>query len=405
MANFSYEVLTVGGKRSKGSIASDNREAAIAELKNGGSTVIRCEESGALSKDIQLGFMDKKPKPRDLAVFCRQFVSIIDAGVPVVTAFDMLGKQTENKKLRAAILDCKKTIEHGETLAAAMGQHADVFPPMFVTLVEAGEASGSLDTSFRRMAEQFEKEAVLKATIKKATTYPVVIGCIAIAAVVLLLTFVIPTFEDMLADLGTELPGLTKFVIALSRFLGSYWYILLVVVLALIFGIKYYKKTDSGQRFFGNLAIKFFATKNLTVKSASAAMARTLSTLLGSGLPLMDALQITSGTMTNIWFKEQILKARDQVMVGSALSKQFEEGGLFPPMVYQMISIGEETGDIDGMLNKLAEYYEDEVQEATQQLMALLEPLIILFLAVMVGGIVLSVILPMASMYNGLNNL
>lgn len=405
MSNYSYEVLSSAGKRTKGSISGDSREAVITELKSGGNTVIRVDEAGALGKDVELSFLEKKPKARDLAVFCRQFVSIIGAGVPVLSAFEMLGEQTENKILRAAINDCKKTIEHGETLASAMGQHKDIFPQMFITLVQAGEASGSLDISFTRMAEQFEKEALLKATIKKAAMYPIVIFCIAIAAVILLLTFVVPTFEEMLTDLGTELPGLTKFVLALSRFFQSYWAVFLVVIVALVIGIKTFKKSDVGRHFFGKLTTKFGPTKNLVVKSASAQMARTLSTLIGSGLPLMDALQITSGTMTNVWFEEEILKARDQVMVGAPLAKQFREGGLFPPLVYQMISIGEETGDIDSMLNKLAEYYENEVQEATQQLMALLEPMIILILAVMVGGIVLSVILPMASMYNGLNNL
>jgi len=405
LANFSYEVLSSAGKRAKGSITGDNREAVMAELKNGGNTVIRCEEAGTLEKDIHIGFLEKKPKPRDLAVFCRQFVSIIDAGVPVMTAFDMLGQQTENKMLRDAINDCKKTIEYGETLAAAMGQHPDVFPRMFVTLVEAGEASGSLDVSFSRMAEQVEKEAILKAAIKKASMYPTIIFFIAIAAVVLLLSFVVPTFEEMLTELGSELPGITKFVIAASNFIQGYWYIVLVIIIAIVMGIKAFKKTDPGEHFFGRLAIKFGPTSKLTVKNASAQMARTLATLLGSGLSLMDALQITAGTMSNIWFREEMDKARDQVMVGAPLAKQFREGGLFPPLVYQMIDIGEETGDIDSMLNKLAEYYEDEVQEATQQLMALLEPLIILFLAVIIGGIVLSVIMPMASMYDGLNNL
>lgn len=405
MANFSYEVLSSAGKRTKGSITGDNRETVMTELKNSGDTVIRCEEASALDKDINIGFLEKKPKPRDLAVFCRQFVSIIDAGVPVMTAFDMLGQQTENKRLRDAINDCKKTIEYGESLTTAMSQHSDIFPKMFITLVEAGEASGSLDVSFARMAEHFEKEAILKAAIKKASLYPIIILCIAFVAVTLLLTFVVPTFKDMLSDLGTELPGITKFVLGASAFIKGYWYIVLVIIIALVMGIRAFNKTEKGMHFFGMMAIKFGPIKNLTVKNASAQMARTLSTLLGSGLPLMDALQITAGTMSNVWFKEEIDKARDMVMVGAPLNKQFKDGGLFPPLVHQMIGIGEETGDIDSMLNKLAEYYESEVQEATQQLMAFLEPLIILLLAVIIGGIVLSVIMPMASMYEGLNSL
>ncbi len=405
MATYNYVVLNSRGKEQKGSLSADTREQAMTELKSSGSTVLSITEAGGLNKDINIGFLEKKPKPRDMAVFCRQFVSIIDAGVPVISAFDMLGEQTENKKLSTAIKECKKTIEHGETLAMAMREFPDVFPPMFVTMVEAGEASGSLDVSFTRMAEQFEKEAKLKATVKKATTYPVIIAIIAVAAVALLLTFVVPAFEDMLKDLDTEMPSITVAVIAASNFLASRWYVVIVVLVLIVVGIKLFKKSDMGLRFFGRLAIKTPAVKNLTVKTAAARMARTLSTLLGSGLPLMEALTITSGTMTNIWFKEEIVKARDQVMVGAPLAKQFSESGMFPPLVHQMIHIGEDTGDIDKMLTKLADYYEDEVEQATQQLMAILEPAIILFLALVIGSIVLAVIMPMASMYSGLNNL
>lgn len=405
MSTYSYVVLLSTGKEKKGSMDAESREAAMEALKKEGSTVMSIDEAGVLNKDLEISFLEKKPKPRDLAVFCRQFVSIIDAGVPVITAFEMLGEQTENKKLKKAVLECKKTIEHGETLANAMAQFPEVFPPMFVTLVEAGEASGSLDISFARMAEQFEKEATLKATVKKATTYPIMIGIIAVAAVVLLLRFVVPAFEDMLKDLGSELPAITKFVIAASQFIQTRWYICAVVIIALVLGIKIFKNSPAGARFFGMAAIKFPITKNLTVKSSAARLARTLSTLIGAGLPLIDALTITAGTMTNIWFKEEVLKARDQVMVGAPLAKQFKEGGMFPPLLHQMVSIGEDTGDIDNMLTKLAAYYEDEVKAATEQLMAVLEPLIILILAVVIGGIVLSVIAPMASMYDGLNNL
>ena len=405
MSTYSYVVLLSTGKEKKGSMDAESREAAMEALKKEGNTVMSIAEAGVLNKDLEISFLEKKPKPRDLAVFCRQFVSIIDAGVPVITAFEMLGEQTENKKLKKAVLECKKTIEHGETLANAMAQFPEVFPPMFVTLVEAGEASGSLDISFARMADQFEKEAALKATVKKATTYPIMIGIIAVAAIVLLLRFVVPAFEDMLKDLGSELPAITKFVIAASQFIQTRWYICAVVVIALVLGIKIFKNSPAGARFFGMAAIKVPITKNLTVKSSAARLARTLSTLIGAGLPLIDALTITAGTMTNIWFKEEVLKARDQVMVGAPLAKQFKEGGMFPPLLHQMVSIGEDTGDIDNMLTKLAAYYEDEVKAATEQLMAVLEPLIILVLAVVIGGIVLSVIAPMASMYDGLNNL
>lgn len=405
MSTYSFEAISPAGKTVKGSLEADSREKAAAELKGGGNTILRLEEAGVFSRDIELSVLDPKPKPRDMAVFCRQFVSIIDAGVPVVSALEMLGEQTENKMLRHAVVESRKTIEHGETLAAAMGEHPKVFPKMFVTLVEAGEASGSLDVSFTRMAEQFEKSAKLKATVKKALIYPAVIIVIAVVAISVLLAYVVPTFEDMLNDLGTELPGLTRAVIAASNFLQTRWYVILVIIAILALGIAYFKKSEAGQRFFGRMAVKNPLTKKLNIKTASARMARTLSTLLGSGIPIMDALTISASTMTNIYFREELLLARDQVLAGAPLANQFREGGLFPPMVHQMITIGENSGDIDNMLTKLAEYYEEEVEQATQQLLAFLEPIIILVLAVGIGTIIVSVLLPLASMYGGLNNL
>ncbi len=405
MSTYTYLVVDPNGKEKKGSIESDSREKAIERLRANGGTVVSLEDANALNKNIEISFLQRGPKPRDLAVFCRQFVSIVDAGVPVISALSMLAEQTENKKLAKAIDGCKKSIERGETLARAMSEWPEIFPSMFITMVEAGEASGSLDVSFTRMAEQFEKTAKLKATVKKATTYPVVVCIVAVLAVVVLLTMVIPTFEDMLTDLGVELPGVTKFVIAASAFMKSYWYIVLALLIGLVIGIRVYKSTSSGQHLFGLLALKLPMIKKLTVKTASARMARTLSTLLGSGLPLMDALEITANTMTNIYFKEALMKARDDVGIGSSLSEPLQRCGLFPPLVHHMLKIGEETGSIDGMLTKLADYYDEEVTQTTEQVMAALEPMIIIFLALIIGTIVLAVILPMSSMYGGLENL
>lgn len=404
MATFSYTLLDSSGKQKKGSIDAENRDAAFAELNKSG-TVISLDEANAFNKDLNISFLQPKPKPRDMAVFCRQFVSIVNAGVPVVSALEMLGEQTENKMLAKAITDCRMSIERGETLHSSMAQHPKVFPSIFVTMVEAGEASGSLDVSFERMAEQFEKQAEIKAAIKKATVYPIVLLLLTIGAAVLLLTFVVPTFKTMFDDLGTELPGITKVVLALSDSLQGYWYIYLIVLVALIVGIKLFKKTPTGTRFFATLGLKIPVFGRLTTKTAAASMSRTLSTLVSSGLQLTDALQIVAGTMSNIYFKEDVLAARDQVMVGAPLSAQFRQSGYWPPLVYHMIAIGEDTGSIDTMLTKLAEYYEEEVKQETERVMALLEPLVILLLALVVGAIVVSVILPMASMYDSLSNL
>lgn len=406
MASYSYLIVDARGKEKKGSMDAESREQVVSILKQTpGVTIVSVRDVGALNKDIEIKFLQPKPKPRDMAVFCRQFVSIVDAGVPVIQALEMLSEQTENKKLSAAISGCRKSIERGETLSRAMSEWPEIFPGMFITMVEAGEASGSLEVSFSRMAEQFEKTAKIKATIKKATTYPIVILLVAVVAVAVLLTKVVPTFSDMLNDLGVPLPGVTKFVIAASDFMQSWWYIVVVVLIALVMGLRVFKASDLGQHFFGRLALKTPLVKKLTLKSASARMARTLSTLLGSGLPLMQALEITAKTMTNVYFKEELLRAREAVGMGSNLSEPLASGGLFPPLVYHMLKIGEETGSIEGMLDKLSEYYEDETQQATEQVMAAMEPMIILLLAVVIGTIVLAVVLPMASMYSGLENL
>lgn len=405
MAVFSYLVINKSGKEIKGTLDAESRKDALIELRQLGNLVISVDEVGLLNKDVKLPFITGKPKPRDLAVFCRQFVSIIDAGVPVVSALEMLGEQTENKKLAKALVECKKTIEQGETLAHAMGEWPEAFPPMFVTLVAAGEASGSLDVSFSRMAQQFEKEAKLKATVKRATVYPAFILVVAVIAVAVLLTFVVPTFEGMLTELNTEMPKVTVVVLALASFLQKWWYLVLVGIVAIIVGLRVFSHTEKGQYIFGKIKLKLPLVGPLIKKTASARMSRTLETLLGAGLPLVDALSIVADTMTNIYFRDTILHAREAVLLGSPLASQFAKGDLFPPLVRHMVGIGEETGSIDNMLSKLADYYEEEVESATERLMAAMEPAIIVIMALLIGTIIISIVMPMASMYNGLGNL
>jgi len=405
LAIFSYIVIDKRGKETKGNLDANSRADALSELRQMGNVVISVSEVGVLNKDVKLPFMTNKPKPRDLSVFCHQFVSINGAGVPLVSALEMLGEQTENKMLAKAILACKSTIEQGETLAHAMSLWPDVFPSMFITMVEAGEASGSLDISFSRMAVQFEKEAKLKATIKKATVYPTFIVIIAFMAIIVLLTFVVPTFETVLTQLNVKMPTITLVVLAIARFLQNQWYFVLVGVLMLVAGLRVFSRTDTGAYFFGRVQLKLPLFGDLTKKTAAARMSRTLETLLAAGLPLVDALMISSKTMTNIYFKASLLAAREAVLLGSPLAPQFAKGKLFPPLVRHMMGIGEETGSLESMLSKLAGYYEEEVENATEKLMAALEPAIIFFLAIAVGTIILSIIMPMASMYSGLNNL
>lgn len=405
MSTYAYVAATKTGKELRGSMEADSLEKAVAQLKSAGNAVITIQEAGALSREIGFSALSRKPRPRDLSVFCRQFVSIVDAGVPVMSALEMLGEQTENKMLRDAVVGCKKSIEKGSALADAMRGYPRVFNSLFVTLVAAGESSGSLSNSFTRMAEQFEKQHRLNSMVKKATIYPIVLSVVTVIVTAILLTFVVPTFESMLTELGGTLPGVTKFVLAASSALRHYWYIILAVIAAAVFGIRAFKKSRQGTYFFARLELKLPLFGKLAVKTASARFARTMSTLLSAGIPLIDALETTAGTMTNVLFRDALLDARGDVAVGTTLSEPIRRCGLFPALVHHMIGVGEETGDIDGMLTKLADYYGEEVEEATGQVTAAMEPAIIILMALIVGTIVMSVMLPMANMYSALDNL
>ncbi|MEL4106315.1 type II secretion system F family protein [Oscillospiraceae bacterium WX1] len=404
MAAYIYTAVDRSGRNRKGTIEADTKERARELLKNDGLVALAVNDQNLLNKEITFD-IGGKPKSRDMSIFCRQFVSIVGAGVTIIEALGMLSEQTENKTLKKAILETKLAVEKGESLAGAMRQNEKVFSGMLITMVEAGEASGSLEVSFTRMADQFEKEARLKALIKKASIYPAVVAVVAVAVVIAMLTFVVPTFQQMFADLGTKLPGITLFVVALSKFMQSYWYIVVLTIILLVVFLNYFKTTDAGMRVFGKIAMKLPLFGKLTVKTASSRLARTLSTLLAAGLPLINALEITANTMTNIFFKEAILNAKEDVTMGTSLSEPLVRGGLFPPLVCHMLKIGEESGNIEAMLSKLADYYDEEVEIATQSLMAALEPAIIIFLAGVIGTIIISVILPMAQMYSGLQNI
>lgn len=404
MAAWGFVAIDKSGKEIKGSKEADSEEQVLRELKAQGLIVLDVTEQNALTKDISID-IGGKPKARDLSVFCRQFASITRAGVTIIEALRMLAEATENKKMQKALMNVRADVEKGETFADSLAKHPAVFPELLVQMARAGEASGSLETSMERMALQFEKSAKTRALVKKAMIYPIVVMIVAIAVVIVMLLVVIPSYTDMFEQLGAELPGITLAVIAMSDFLKNYWFIIIPVVIGVVFALKAYAKTYSGRHLFGKLQLKIPAIKNLIVKNASAMMARTLSTLLTAGVPLNEAVGIVADTMTNIWFKEALKDATEQIMVGVPLSQPLQSCGLFPPMVYYMIRIGEEAGSTEEMLNKLADYYEEEVEMAVQSLMAAMEPMIIIVLAVIVGGLIAACMAPMMTMYEALDNL
>ena len=404
MPGFSYVAVDKRGKEKRGSLEAETRERALEQLKAEGLIPVSVREQGALNKEIDFS-IGKKVKPRDLSVFCRQFVSITQAGVPMKEALQMLSEQTENKWLKRAISEVLLNVEKGNTLADSMRSQPDIFPPMLVNMVEAGEQSGSMEMAFSRMAVHFEKEAKLKATIKKATIYPIILVIAAIGVIAVMLLFVIPIFIDMFADLDIEMPALTMFVMNSSKWMTSHWYVVLAIIVGVVVAYKLIYKTTQGRLTIDRIKMKMPLFGKLTVKTACSQFARTMSTLLMSGISTIDALETTSKIVNNIHYTNAMLKAREEVMKGVPLSEPLEASGIFPPMVYHMTGIGEEAGNVEEMLEKMADYYDEEVEMTTQSVLAAMEPIIILFMALIIGTLVIAVIWPIASMYNGLDNL
>lgn len=404
MPGFSYVAVDQTGRETKGSIDAENREQAAEQIRKTGLVPVSIKEEGILNKQLDFS-LGRKVKPRDLSVFCRQFVSITQAGVPMKEALQMLAEQTENKWLKRAITDVLTNVEKGNTLADSMMAYQDIFPGIMVSMVRAGESSGNLEMAFSRMAVHFEKQAKLKATIRKATIYPIILICAAIGVVAVMLLFVIPIFIDMFADLDVEMPALTMAVMNTSKWTASHWYVILIVIVAVVAAYHAFYRTDDGRRIIDEIKMHMPLFGKLTVKSACAEFARTMSTLLAAGLSTVSCLDIVSGIIKNIHYVNALQKAKEEIMKGIPLSEPLRSSGIFPPMVYHMTGIGEETGNIEDMLSKLADYYDEEVEITTQSILAAMEPLIIVFMAIVVGTLVIAVIMPIGAMYEGLDKL
>lgn len=404
MESFSYKAVNTAGKDVKGSVEAESREEAARKIKEQGLIPVSIGKQGALDKDVNIPiFKGKKIPARDMSVFCRQFASILKAGVSVINALEMLAEQTENKKLKEAIVNTQSNVEKGESLSDSMRQN-DAFPSILIDMVRAGEASGSLENSLTRMAIQFEKDAKLNGIVKKAMMYPIVLICVMIGVVIVMLTFVIPSFMTMFEDLDSELPVTTKAILAMSNSLKNYWYIYIIVVVGIVVGIQMYKRTDNGKHNLDKLKLKIPVFGLLQTKSACASFARTMSTLLQAGMPMIDALEISASTMKNVLFYDGLEKVKNGVSLGLPLSNQLKATGLFPAMVVHMVGIGEETGNVEEMLTNSATYYEEEVEVQTQTLTSLMEPIIIVLMAFVVVLLIMAIYQPMIQLYNTLGS-
>ena len=402
MATYSYEIVTKEGKKKKGNVEADSIDKARTALKAEAGMIVSVKEASLLNKDIDINIGKKKASVRDLSVFCRQFNSILKAGVSVIEALDMLSQQTENKKLAAAIMETKTSVEKGETLSNAMRKQGEMFPEMLLNMVAAGEQSGSLEKSLSRMAVHFEKENKLKGLVKKAMMYPIVLIIVAIVVMIVMLVGVLPGFMETFEDMDMDMPAYTLAVMGLSDFLIANWIPIILVIAAVVIAIKIYGNTPVGKRNFGKMKLKAPIFGKINTKTACSRFARTMSTLLAAGMSVVEALSITGKVIGNVIYEDALEDTKEKVKGGQPLSRPLRTSGIFPPMIVHMVGIGEETGNLEEMLDNVADYYDEEVTMATEQMTALLEPLVIVFLAVIVVAIIAAVYAPMMTLYNGI---
>jgi type IV pilus assembly protein PilC len=394
MARFAWEGKNRGGARVTGDIEAPNEAFVLAQLRREQIAPIKIRKKGA-DLNITLPWKgEKKVSQKDLAVFTRQFATMIDAGLPLVQCLDILGAQQENQTFKKVLVRVKEDVESGSTFADSLGKHPKVFDPLFVNLVAAGEVGGILDTILSRLAEHIEKAMKLAKKIKGAMVYPSTIVAVALIVTVVLLLYVIPIFAKMFQDFGAALPAPTVMVLRISEITQKYFLAFVVFFFLLWAAFRYYLNTEPGRRNVDRILLRLPVVGSLLQRIAVARFSRTLGTMVSSGVPILESMDIVAKTAGNKIIEEAILKARGSISEGKTIAEPLAESQVFPPMVTQMVAVGEATGALDVMLNKIADFYDDEVDSAVEALTALLEPMLMVFLGVVIGGLVIAMYLP-----------
>ena len=390
MAVFAYRGRAAAGVQT-GEIEAPDRMTAVGELRRRAILVTQITEKAGGKSPIRIG---SKVKDKEMAVFTRQFSTMIDAGLPLVQCLNILAEQSESRNLRAVTANVARNVQDGTTLAEALRKHPRTFDDLFTNMVEVGETGGILDVIFQRLAGYIEKAAALKRKVKGAMVYPASIVGVAFLVIVFMLTFVIPTFAAIFKDMGADLPVPTRIVIWLSEFVRSYILLIFAAIGGAIFAMRSYYRTENGKGTIDALLLRIPIFGPLIRKVAVARFTRTLGTLVQSGVPILEGLRITATTAGNKVVEKAVLQCRTSVTAGKTLAEPLKLSGVFPPMVTQMISVGEQTGALDAMLSKIADFYDDEVNTAVNTLTSLLEPIMIVFLGGVVGGLVVAMYLP-----------
>lgn len=397
MAEYQYSAKDLSGKAYSGIIEAENLDTFYRILGERSQFCISVRQAGN-NKDLSI--TQKKLKLKELSVFSRQFATMLTSGLTVIKCLDVLYQQTESKLLKSVILGVYERVQRGESLSKAMRTQGQAFPPLFLSMVAAGEASGSLDSVMTRMADQYEKDNKIRNKITQALIYPAVLAVMTVIVVIFMLTFIMPTFMSMFEEFHVQLPLSTQILLGLSGAISGYWYIFIVGIILISVLWNAFLKSASGRLWWDRLKIKVPIAGKLMLIIASSRFSRTLASLFSSGMPIVQALEIVGGVLGNRYIETRIESVGEEVRRGVSLSAAVRRIELFPPMLVSMLSIGEESGTLDDILKKTSAYYDEESDAAIQKLIALIEPIMIVFLALVVGFIVLSIIIPIYSIYN-----
>jgi type IV pilus assembly protein PilC len=396
MATFKYTVRDKAGHPVKGTLEGDTKEAVSAKLRQMGYVIVSLDESNDILASLNNLTLGTGVKPADITVFARQFATMIGAGLSLTKCLSILGQQTESPQFRAIIAQLAHDVESGQSLSDAMGKHPKVFPPIFINMVKSGETGGVLDEVLNRVADHFEREAMIKGRIKSAMTYPIAMGSLVFIVLVAMLVFVVPTFQDMFKSMGGTLPLPTQILVNISEGSRSWpGLITLIVVIGGTLLFRWWKNTEDGRYIWDSIKLNMPVFGKLIRKMALSRFTRTFGTLVAAGVPILAALDIVGTTAGNEVIARAVRKVRSAIKEGETIAKPLAENPVFPAMVVQMISVGEETGALDSMLSKVAEFYDEEVTAGVDGLTSLIEPLMMATLGVVVGGVVIALYMPM----------
>jgi type IV pilus assembly protein PilC len=393
MPVFVWEGKLADGNIKRGEIEAESKATATILLRR--QRILPTKVKG---KPKQITLFEQKIKTKEIVIFTRQFSTMINAGLPLVQCLDILASQQPNPTFKKILIQIKQDVEGGSTFADSLAKHPKVFDNLYVNLVAAGEIGGVLDTVLNRLAVYMEKNEALKNKVKSAMTYPIIVLCVAFGVVAVLMLFVIPTFQDMFTQFGSSLPGPTQLVVDLSHFFRNYWHVIFGVIILLIIAFKWARKQEKGRYYTDKLALRLPIFGPLIQKVAVAKFTRTLGTMISSGVPIMDGLDITSKTAGNVIVENAIRAVRSAISEGKSMAEPLEQTGIFPGMVVQMISVGEATGAMDQMLSKIADFYDEEVDTAVEALTSALEPMLMVFLGGIIGFVVVAMYLPIFKM-------